>query len=415
MRNKILAMLTAVCLVFSGTIGVCAEEVNEITNEGVVTSTVDAVEQSTFSVRVSKRFALSNQEPVKEYTVSAYGNISPLKKLVCEPVDAVDTIDGVNIKLTESSILANSVIVNVIQPKTWFASSELGYDNDGNFKEVSTNGRLELAEKLLVGEYTGSLEWNIRLEDDDSVADNDSANSNQCYVVLIDDDGTTACTSSGLVEYCSSKGVPITFAVPTSYVGMDGHYTLEELKNLESAGNEIVCHGYDATGTADDYTNGKLEEHLLASKEWMSTNGFNSEIYVYPDGNYSSDWEACRSTVGNHFTYALTCNVSSAQHLPQYDDEYTLTRGFWNTSNSDKLNIARSEILIQKTADNWYKEVLDDFVNNGGCLVLFAHSFTEEFKTGGGFENAKSIIEYLKTQPNVEFVKLSEALNNTYN
>lgn len=414
MRNKILAVIATVCLMFSNTVNVLAEDVNEATSEGSLTSAVEAEEQSTFSVTVPKKIVLSNDTPTKDYTISASGNISQSKKLVCEPVDAVDDVEGINIKLNETSLLTNSVVVNVTQPKTYFLSEELGYDDNGELKVISTGGTLELSERLSVGTYTGDVAWNIRLEDVDSVADNDSANSNQCYVVLVDDDGTTSCKTSGFLDYCSSKGVPITFAVPTSYVGMNGYHTLEELKNLESAGNEIVCHGYDGTGTAEDYTNGKLEEHLLASKEWMSTNGFNSEIYVYPNGNYSSDWEACRSTVGNHFTYALTCNVSSAQHLPQYDDEYTLTRGFWNTSNSDKLNIARSEILIQKTADNWYKEVLDDFVNNGGCLVLFAHSFTEEFKTGGGFENAKSIIEYLDSKDNVEFTTLSVALDNLY-
>ena len=97
----------------------------------------------------------------------------------------------------------------------------------------------------------------------------------------------------------SDKGLNATYAVATNLIDNNQAYpTLTQLNELKAAGNDIVAYSTDGA-TIDTST---MNTVVPAAYQYMFTNGFNTDVFVYPNGN--SDTEV-RDAVCDMFDYAV--------------------------------------------------------------------------------------------------------------
>lgn len=374
---------------------IMADTTTDLTNEHLTESVsvpVTSDQQTTVTVTLPEGLTL-DKNGTASYEINAKGCITNQQRVTVTPSETFDVTDG-----------NKSITVFSTQGKQSWKSDDL-LQEDG----TSSSGYIKTAKPLSAGKYTGNLIFNIEIED--------IVSPNKCNVVIMDDDGTKGCETTGFSKWCNDQNIPITFSVPTNLIGSDNNfYNIKELHELETSGNEIVCHSTDFTNGQDAYDAGTLDTTLQNAKFWMQSNDFNSSIYIYPDGNYGPNYKEIRDTIGKYFSYGCTVNGLEANTLDEYKSDWTTTSGFYNTINSDQLNICRVEMTStnELNSNSWYKPLLQKCIDTNGLLVLFVHSGNNDFTTNGGIDVAKETIEWLKSNDNVQFVTLSNGLNQYY-
>ena len=102
----------------------------------------------------------------------------------------------------------------------------------------------------------------------------------------------------------TAKYFKATYAIATNLVGTTSAYsTLGQLNTLKSEGNDIVAYSTDGATV----TTSTVDTVVPAAFEYMDENDFDSDVFVYPNGNSDTD---VRDTVCETFKYAV--NMSSA-------------------------------------------------------------------------------------------------------
>ena len=228
-------------------------------------------------------------------------------------------------------------------------------------------------------------------------------------VCIIDDDGTTRSGDkyTGMTTWLNEQGILMNFAICYNTIGTSGKYTVSDLQNLQTKGNDILVHGL--TKLQDLNSEDEVVEELQKAIKFHTDNNLTpTNVYVYPDG-LNSDGNLTttqvKEIVGRYFDYGLNVNIAKSSK----ED----TKGVWNkVPLVDKLNIARMEVSSTKGFDV-NKSKIDACIENKGLLILFTHSFMSQF-TSGGYDEFKKIINYLLTK-DVEFLTVSNALKKIEN
>ena len=179
-------------------------------------------------------------------------------------------------------------------------------------------------------------------------------------VVFIDDDGYKDFKTK-LKPVFDSKGVKCTLGVITSKVGLDADkMSVNELKELQNAGYEIVSHSKTHSG---DIFNNKLakeediELELKESQEWLKSNGFKGyESLIYPYGCFSEPLKY-KKIAKKYFKQCVNSGVDDSNTSP-YDNMY-MNRRFISNENYETV----------------IKPIIDKAKNDKGILIFGTHSF----------------------------------------
>lgn len=116
--------------------------------------------------------------------------------------------------------------------------------------------------------------------------------------------GQTVAGIAGLRTLLTAKSFKATYAIATNLVGTTSAYsTLGQLNTLKSENNDIVAYSTDGATV----TTATAETVIPAAYNYMDENSFDTDVFVYPNGNASTD---VRDAVCETFRYAV--NMSSA-------------------------------------------------------------------------------------------------------
>ncbi|MDU2489629.1 MAG: polysaccharide deacetylase family protein [Clostridium celatum] len=160
-----------------------------------------------------------------------------------------------------------------------------------------------------------------------------------------------------------SYGIKPTLAIVTSFVGKDGYLTAEELKVYQKKGYEIV--GHSDTHSGDIYKdNGSISSvttDLEKCYNFLKENGFNTDILVYPFGNFSNA-NFYKNIARNFFNIGVNSQAPNVINNKVPDTMY-LERQF-----------------IQKNVYNLeqIKAKIDYAKDNKGWLILGLHTSETE-------------------------------------
>ena len=201
------------------------------------------------------------------------------------------------------------------------------------------------------------------------------------------------------------KNIPLALSVLLSSIGNTGSYSLQQLKQLEEDGNEVLCHELNEAAVGTAYTNGTLDEELKNASEQMIANGFSSKVYVYPSGNITADYNEIKEITKKYFNYGMNVNLGKT-----YCDvnEYAKTEGFWNTCPLvDKMNIARMPIETGHMDQSWYVLKIEQAIKENGYLCLYMHSYLDNFS----LEELKKVVNHIiSLKHNVKFMTPTKAM-----
>lgn len=186
-----------------------------------------------------------------------------------------------------------NAILNLLISQGDYNSSWLEYlQNDAIPEAIREIGEEEIEEVLTnaVREAIAALAA--------SVVNKTSAQLNYPMVTLLNV-GQNNVGIAGLRTLLLSKSLAATYAIATNLVGTTTAYpSIGQLNTLVSEGNDIVPYSTDGA----TITTSTAEAVATAAKEYMETHEFNSNVFVYPNGNSDSD---VRNTVCGIFKYAV--------------------------------------------------------------------------------------------------------------
>lgn len=182
-----------------------------------------------------------------------------------------------------------------------------------------------------------------------------------------------------------TKGINITIGVKTGLVGQSGIATLDQLKELQNDGHEIVSHT-KTHPKLQDLTDSDLESELKDSHDWLVANGFNkgSNILVYPYGITSTDTRI-KNAARKYYDYGID-NKLSYNFMPV--DNFFIGRK--DSDNNDLANL---------------KAEVDTVLSNKGLLVFMSHSARTDFDS----DKISQLIDYIKSK-NVPIMTFAEAV-----
>lgn len=210
------------------------------------------------------------------------------------------------------------------------------------------------------------------------------------YIVLSFDDSLESHYSEAF-EYMQQYDMPGNVGVITGQVGSEGSLTVDEMKEMQGAGWELVSHSTrDAA-----LTNLTTQEMWLAindASDWLASHGFSkgNESFVYPHGVYNDN--IIKFVADNHsmgFRYMDPLSAASGK----ITDPLTIGRGN-----------AAYNLTLSKTMVN-YAEYLKNI------SVLTFH----DIATDGGLSMSpadfKELIDYINRR-DVEVITFSDLKKN---
>ena len=220
-----------------------------------------------------------------------------------------------------------------------------------------------------------------------------TSKNNKALVSFIDDDGKRECLTI-LKPILDEKNIKIGIAVNCSYVGTSNLLTVNELKQLEKEGHEILSHSFTH---ADPTT--LTEEQLVSEYEntinWLKTNNFNSRCHAYPSASIRE-------------THTLVKEVTSRY----FDCAFCTWTGKENTIPIENYCIKRLSIDAQDMTLDDYKAEIDKAYNEGRWLVFISHAWME----GACREDIwHGVIDYINSKGDMDIVTPSEGFKRVGN
>ena len=212
-------------------------------------------------------------------------------------------------------------------------------------------------------------------------------------LVIIDDDGNPSFFNK-VYPMALEEQVPIVSAVITSRIDTEPHrhMTLEQLKEIERNGMEVVSHSHNHLYTAELEPE-EQEFELKKSREILLEHGFKgAEIFVYPFG--STSVEMREKLVSKYYRAAIwTSGPTLQNNYSPIPDIYMLTRIPFNQQDGTH-NLQDS------------KDKIDEAKAKNGLMISMVHSHYNGFDV----EKLRELIQYAKAQ-GVKIKTASEAIN----
>ena len=264
------------------------------------------------------------------------------------------------------------------------------------------------------------------------------SHSDKCLISIIDDDGTNRTNDNytGIRSFLKNKNISMAFAVPSNVPDGSGAYTLAQLKQMVSEGDEVLMHGVTTSDNANTCTLEEFKTMVDTSIEWASENNFSSEIFVYPmgmqEGSTGVDVDGkigyLRSK-GIKAAFNINTDVENS-NTEGYEDWYTYENGHAGlgvfnikplvtmpNGYSKALLLNRLEFLRNNLTVNWWKAMVDNAIQSKHYICFFLHSYQSAFSTQDehgktATDYFKELIEYIVDTygEQVEFVTPSNAL-----
>jgi len=190
----------------------------------------------------------------------------------------------------------------------------------------------------------------------------------------------------------NDTGAKITVAVITGRVGTTQSLTLQELKDLQAQGHEIVSHTVNHTVTSD-VTVQEVESDYPIAKKWMIDNGFEGyNTLVYPGGLHEKRIEI-KNVARKYYKYAVATNIG----------------GDYNLSPVDNWRVPRIQGDTRTLAQ--LKTAVDNAVLNDGWVILMTHSHILQAE---GAQKMRDFITYVQGL-NVPIMPFGEAAKHKGN
>jgi peptidoglycan/xylan/chitin deacetylase (PgdA/CDA1 family) len=131
-----------------------------------------------------------------------------------------------------------------------------------------------------------------------------------------------------------SKGIKLSVAVNTSWVGTSDKMSLTQLKQLKTEGYDILSHGYTHPNM-NTASIAELENEWILSKEYLLENGLGDDLaLVYPVGLYdvadANKVMEIKTLTRKHYKYGLDANASTKAINSLPVDNYEVLRMYVN-------------------------------------------------------------------------------------
>lgn len=194
-------------------------------------------------------------------------------------------------------------------------------------------------------------------------------------ISFVVDDGSNAYVDM-FQSVFEGNNIKPTLAVVNDWIGKNNYFTLDQLKEYKKKGYEIV--GHSATHSNAIYKNNgsdiSISDDLKKCHNFLKENGFNSEIIVYPFGNFSNP-NFYKNIARKYFNIGINA----------------LAPNIINNKIPDTMYLER--FFIQKNVYNLeqIKQKIDYAKNNNGWLIFGLHTNESECDT----ELLRDIINYI--------------------
>lgn len=168
-------------------------------------------------------------------------------------------------------------------------------------------------------------------------------------------------------------GIKISIGVITGRVGSGEYMTLQELKDLQSQGHEIVSHTVNHQVTSD-ITPESAEYEYPTAKQWLIDNGFEGhDTLVYPGGLHTNRTEI-KNVARKYYKYAVSTNIAGDYNVAPVDN-WRVPRVQGDTYTLDQLKTAVNNAIL-----------------NNGWVILMTHSHV---LTTVGAQKMRDFIAYV--------------------
>lgn len=144
------------------------------------------------------------------------------------------------------------------------------------------------------------------------------------YVAVVFDDAQRSDYTKGF-DILEKYDIQASSAIVTNHVDDDGFLTLDQMKEMQSAGWDFASH----TASHSNLLNAsrlEVEREVVDSKQWLESNGFEraSNCFVYPYGLYDKQ---LKSFVDQHYDAAFGFFSPRNAASGHVQDSMTVSRG----------------------------------------------------------------------------------------
>ena len=221
-------------------------------------------------------------------------------------------------------------------------------------------------------------------------------------ITLIDDDGALS-FKNWLKASLDSFGYKAGIGVVTDWVGTANFMTLQDLKDMKTAGHEIMSHTkshagaiwYPSAWTTTGYDQDAIESECKLSRKWFLDNGFGLvENLIYAGGGYDG--------LVNKPYRILTIQAVRKY----YENALSTVAGINSAKILDNYMLNRVQINMSVNNLAYYTNLIDSCKANAGWLILFTHSDSSNEVNQTFYE---SILSYIQAS-GISVMKFSDAL-----
>lgn len=334
----------------------------------------------------------------KEATAAATGATEEANRVKVETEEVKNQTAAV-LETAEIAVTDTKAATKAANDAAATAEEKAGYAEEQGDKakaeaEAAAAQKLEVAEVLGAGPVysvngkTGAVEGLATaaqlaetINKTDEIAKNPYSHKGAIFTIVDDDAKTEFRTIWNPI--LEDTGAKITIAAITDWVGTSGYMSLQELKDLQTKGHEIVSHTVTHRGTADvAVANAELE--YPQSQQWLKDNGFNGhETLVYPGGMPVNRIDL-KNVARKYYKYAIATNIG----------------GEYNMSPIDNWRVPRIQGDTYSLAQ--LKSAVDQAIIAGGWVILMTHSHVVDP------QKMRDIIAYVQSK-NVPIMPFGEA------
>src|SRR5699024_2299309 len=206
-------------------------------------------------------------------------------------------------------------------------------------------------------------------------------------MTFVDDDGRIENLEKWRQTVIDKK-IPLSIALITSLIGKEKFLSLEQIYELKELGVEFTNHTHDHI-LLGNFSEEVIRDDFEKSKSILNKYGLVDDILVYPGGSQSS---MVREVAREYFRCSVS--TSEAQNTTPLKT-FSLNRKTLADTNFNTLE--------------YYKQQVDDVVDNNGWLIWKSHSHYDTFdSTQVGY--IRELIDYAR-EKGVEIVNMSDGLD----
>ena len=268
------------------------------------------------------------------------------------------------------------------------------WQDNGYFDSLVNDNLFELLRTELTTLLNQTIsDFSIRLNNFDTQLDKNTKQLspdfyNGAIVTFIDDDCYSSVTK--WQQIANDKGIKLSFAMVKDWVNTSGYCSLDQIKNLQNSGHDILNHTKSHINDWD-LSNEEIENEINGNIEYMKEHGLNGyDILVYAGTVPNED--RYKNIVRKKCKYAIA-NTYNATNKPQ--DSF-----YMNRIDSDFRTLSQ------------LKGIVDQAIIDKQWVIILTHSWRADgdINSTGTFSLSKinQLIDYIKSK-NVPILKFSEA------